>query len=275
MNKLIEKVRSLFSEGNIQLAIGFEKGNQGARPFFCRSMKDTNRLVLDEHCTNNLAVYLTKPELFGTDTVAVVANLPVLRSILQLASENQLKPEQWIILTTDHQDEVIQFGNFEEIKEYLENNHLLSVNEGNNELLNTNSQQLLESIRSMTRERRWQYWMNEMSKCIKCYACRAACPLCYCSQCIIEVNRPQWIQPWSAPLSNMEWQVNRVMHMAGRCVGCGACAEACPVDIPLHLLTLSMAENIREEFGVESGNMGAKGNVLSTFKVEDKEDFIR
>lgn len=73
----------------------------------------------------------------------------------------------------------------------------------------------------------------------------------------------------------MEWQVNRVMHMAGRCVGCSACAEACPVDIPLHLLTLSMAENIREEFGVESGNMGAKGNVLSTFKVEDKEDFIR
>lgn len=29
MNKLIEKVKSLFSEGNIQLAIGFEKVTRG------------------------------------------------------------------------------------------------------------------------------------------------------------------------------------------------------------------------------------------------------
>lgn len=62
--------------------------------------------------------------------------------------------------------------------------------------------------------------------------------------------------------------------MAGRCVGCGACAEACPVDIPLHLLTLSMAENIRNEFGKQPGSSEENGNVLSTFKVEDKENFI-
>jgi len=265
MNNLIEKVKSLFNEGSIQLAIGFEEGNHGPRPFFCKNIKEANRLIQDQHCTNNIAVYLTRTELFGTDRVALIANFPALRTVIQLASENQLKQDQWIILTTDQQGEVIQFVDFEEIKTYL-SHHPLSVSDEN--------QQLLEEIRNMPREKRWQYWTHEMSKCIKCYACRAACPLCYCSRCIVEVNCPQWIQPWSAPLSNMEWQINRVMHMAGRCVECGACAEACPVDIPLHLLTLSMAENIRNEFGKQPGSSEENGNVLSTFKVEDKENFI-
>ena len=126
----------------------------------------------------------------------------------------------------------------------------------------------------MSREERWKYWMEEMSKCIKCYACRAACPLCYCSWCIVEVNCPQWVQPWSAPLTNMEWQINRVMHMAGRCIGCGACKQACPVGIPLHLMTQSMMEDIQGEFGVAPGAINPAGNVLSTFKAEDKENFI-
>ena len=62
--------------------------------------------------------------------------------------------------------------------------------------------------------------------------------------------------------------------MAGRCVECGACAKACPVGIPLHLLTQNMMVTIRHEFGKQPGNLGNKGNVLATFRVEDKEDFI-
>lgn len=263
---LVETVKGLFKEGSIQLAIGFEKGNHGPRPFFCRKEQEADKLLWDDQCTTNLAVYLTKAELLGTDTVALTANLAALRSVIQLASENQLKPEQWIIFTIDAQGEVIRFKGFEEIKEYLEKQP---------STVDDDKQELLKKLQGMPREQRWQYWTNEMSKCIKCYACRAACPLCYCKQCIVEVNCPQWIQPWSAPLSNMEWQINRVMHMAGRCVGCGACAEACPVDIPLHLLTLSMAENIKEGLETPSAQTVNKGNVLSTFKVEDKEDFIR
>ena len=134
--------------------------------------------------------------------------------------------------------------------------------------------QLIDRLKKMSCEERWKYWMEEMSKCIRCYACRAACPLCYCSRCIVEVNCPQWVQPWSAPLTNMEWQINRVMHMAGRCIGCGACKQACPVGIPLHLMTQSMMEDIQGEFGVAPGAINPAGNVLSTFKAEDKENFI-
>ena len=62
---------------------------------------------------------MTKTELFGTDKTALFANLPALRTILQLASENQLKQEQWIILTLNAQEEVIQFDNFEDIYAYM------------------------------------------------------------------------------------------------------------------------------------------------------------
>lgn len=266
MNKLVEKVKALFAEGAIEQTIGFEKGNRGPRPFFCKHAEDADRLMLDEHCIHNIAVYLTKPELLGTGKVALTANLATLRTLMQLSAEHQLKEDKFIILTLDPQGEVIQFDNLEAINAYLKD-HPIVISEEN--------RKLLDEIRSMPREERWKYWVGEMSKCVKCYACRAACPLCYCNRCIVEVNCPQWIPAWSAPLSNMEWQINRVMHMAGRCVSCNACKEACPVGIPIHLMTLSLMEDVRNEFGYTPGDGCGKGNVLSTFKVEDKEGFIR
>jgi len=94
--------------------------------------------------------------------------------------------------------------------------------------------------------------------------------MCYCTKCIVEVNRPQWIQPWASTLSNMEWQINRVMHLAGRCSDCGSCGDVCPVGIPIHLLSHGMMGWVKESFGEQA----EKGNVLSTFKPDDKENFI-
>jgi len=40
------------------------------------------------------------------------------------------------------------------------------------------------------------------------------------------------------------------------------------------LMTQSMMEDIQGEFGVAPGAINPAGNVLSTFKAEDKENFI-
>jgi ferredoxin len=129
----------------------------------------------------------------------------------------------------------------------------------------------MREIDAMPLADRWKFWTGELSKCFKCYACRAACPMCYCTKCIVEVNRPQWLQPWAATMSNMEWQINRVMHMAGRCADCGACGAACPLGLPVHIIAHKMAEMVRQNFGEPT----EKGAVLSTFNPNDEENFIR
>ena len=115
MSKLTEKAVALLQEGEVNLVIGYEEGNHGTRPLFCRQAENADRLILDDRCTNNIAVYLTKRELTGTGKVAITATVPALRTVVQLAFENQLKEDNLLVLTVDGHGEVIQFKGFDEI----------------------------------------------------------------------------------------------------------------------------------------------------------------
>ena len=261
MSEIGNKARELFEKGEIDIFIGYEKGTRAPRPFFAANAEDTSKLIMDDKCSGNLAVYLTRKDLVGGKKVGILASYYALKSITQLFNENQLIEENLRILGISEDGTVKVFDSIENIEHYLKETTLPSKQE---------ESELVKEIEAMTQQERWEFWMNELSKCFKCYACRSACPMCYCTKCIVEANRPQWIQPWASPLSNMEWQINRVMHMAGRCSDCGSCGAACPLGIPVHLLTHKMMENVKENFGENEG----KGNVLSTFKPEDKETFI-
>jgi ferredoxin len=261
-NNIINSAENLLKKSEIDLFIGYEKGTHHPRPVFIYKTEDVYRLIFDKNCSGNLAVYLTRKDLSGGKKIGISASYYTLKSIVQLFDENQLKEENLRVLVLSETGELKTFQAMEEIKQYLKETPSPSKQ---------NEDELVKKIENMRVEDRWSFWSNELSRCFKCYACRAACPMCYCTKCIVEINRPQWIQPWSSPLGNMEWQINRVMHLAGRCSDCGACGAACPLGIPVHLLTHKMAKSIQENFG-SSDN---KGNVLSTFKPEDKENFIR
>ncbi|MDL2323259.1 4Fe-4S dicluster domain-containing protein [Bacteroidales bacterium OttesenSCG-928-A17] len=260
MSDLITAVKELLKEGKIDLFIGYEKGTRTPRPLFVSDPADADKLIFDEQCTGNLAVYLTRKDLVAGKKVGISASYYALKSICQLFAENQLK-EELLVVFGYVQDKLKRFENLEEIRQHLANT-AAPIRQADEELI--------KRIEEMSMEDRWEFWTSELSKCFKCYACRSACPMCYCTKCIVEVNRPQWIQPWAATGSNMEWQINRVMHMAGRCSDCGSCGSACPLGLPVHILTHKMSELVKEHFGEQTG----KGNVLSTFKPEDKENFI-
>jgi ferredoxin len=133
----------------------------------------------------------------------------------------------------------------------------------------------IEDLAAMSVTDRFAFWENELSRCVKCYACRSACPLCYCTKCLTESNQPQWVTVAPHTLGNFEWHINRAMHLAGRCIQCGSCTLACPVGIPIALLTIEASNIVQREFNYQAGIKADAPAALSSFMVDDKEVFIR
>ncbi len=99
--------------------------------------------------------------------------------------------------------------------------------------------------------------------------------MCYCERCTMDCNRPQWVPVASHALGNLEYHLVRAMHLAGRCVECGSCGQACPVGIPIHLFTVFAEESVRRQFGQRGGASARADYALSSFRPGDQEGFIR
>lgn len=259
MSNIADKAREMFARCEMNVLIGYEEGTRTPRPFFAHTAEEAGSLIFDDRCTGNLAVYLTRKDIVGGRKVAIAASYYTLRSIARLYDENQIAEDALTVLVQDGANLKTLRGR-KEIGAHLETIAAPAAQDT----------KLREQINAMSAVERWEFWKGELSKCFKCYACRSACPMCYCTKCIVEENRPQWIAPWAATAANVEWQISRVMHMAGRCSECGACGAACPLGLPVHLLSAKIVELVRENFG----EPGSESNVLATFRPEDNESFI-
>ena len=62
---------------------------------------------------------------------------------------------------------------------------------------------------------------------------------------------------------------------AGRCVGCGECARACPAGIPLGLLNQAIGRVAAEQFAYRAGAERGVEPLIGHYSLSDKEDFIR
>ena len=123
-------------------------------------------------------------------------------------------------------------------------------------------------------EERWTYFTKEMEKCIRCYACRNTCPSCYCKICFAEQSQPGWVGVGDDPTDTQVFQIMRMFHMAGRCVDCGSCIEVCPMGVDLRNFLKKLDKDGFELFAHRAGESLDNPAPLSTFKTEDKEEFI-
>lgn len=267
MEALQNKARELLAGKTVQVVIGYGLGSGGAaRAVFVREAAEADTLIFNEVCRQNLAVYLLKPEVRKLGKAVLVATTSALRTILQLAAENQINDHDLLALAVNAAGEVVPLATFSAIEA-----HVASLDND----LNAAEKAELQKYESLSLEQRRQFWQEQFSRCLKCYACRAACPLCYCSRCTVECNQPQWIPVPAHDLGNLEWNVMRAMHLAGRCVNCGDCSRACPVGIPLYLLNQKLISDVFVNFNTRSGMAAKSENAMSTFKPNDAEDFIR
>lgn len=267
MQELITKAQNLLASGSVKVVIGYGRGSQQApRPLVLQKPEQAQYLVWDEGFSYNIATYVTKREIKRLGRMAIVAPTPVLRSLLQLAAERQIADGDVIALAPSQDGSVRELAKLSDIEELLATSP---------DTMRPADRGALDRLTKMSVEERRAFWAKELERCIKCYACRSSCPMCYCERCTMDVNRPQWVPAASHALGNLEYHIVRAMHLAGRCVQCGTCGEACPVGIPVHLLTFFGEESVRRTFGQRGGASAKPDYALSTFRPDDKESFIR
>jgi len=100
--------------------------------------------------------------------------------------------------------------------------------------------------------------------CIKCQNCRMACPVCYCRECFFvsptfELEAEKYLGAaekkgaMRMPTDTLLFHLTRMTHMAASCIGCGACEEACPNDIPLLKIFQLTGTNVQKLFNYIPG----------------------
>ena len=121
MDELRSRAKELLENHDVQLVIGFENGTGNrTRAAFIDDPRNTDKLIFDSRCVQNIALYLTKHEIMHRGKPAIVSPLPVLRTIIQLASEQQFKDGDIEVIGISPESKLMKFASFAEIEKYLE-----------------------------------------------------------------------------------------------------------------------------------------------------------
>jgi len=98
--------------------------------------------------------------------------------------------------------------------------------------------------------------------------------MCYCNLCFVDQNQPIWFGKTTELNDIIVFHLIRAMHMAGRCVACGACSSVCPMGIDLNLITRKLEKIVKERFNFTSGLNPETLPPMMDFKMEDSQEFM-
>ncbi|MEE9199598.1 MAG: 4Fe-4S dicluster domain-containing protein, partial [Dehalococcoidia bacterium] len=273
------------------VVIGYSPGTLPGQmvPAFVTDPEEASNLAWNERCGNNLSVYL--PEALKKregGKVGLVVKGCDAKAVVGLIRENQLKREEVLLLGVPCaglwedgrlalkcfacQEGVSPLSDWTIMPDGAQEGVASPVEE--RAVAPDPRDAQIPALESLPAEERWDYWQRQFARCLRCYACRAVCPLCYCTTCISDKNRPQWIPTTFDGLGNTAWNIARAMHLAGRCIDCDECARVCPADIRLDLLNRRLAQEIESQFDYRSDADADTPPPLTTFRPNDPDDFL-
>jgi len=307
-----EIAAKLLADGKVELIIGYEKGTLPlkATPCFAKNPEDVKKLIWDPSCDINLVKYMLGRE----EKIGVVAKGCDSRAISVCISEGQIDREKTVIIglpcsgvvdvrkvqeklddeemleAVISDDRILVKGaDFETELSLLDNLsdaclvcmyrnpplYDVLVGETITELEEPPEYADVDDIEEKTEDERWNFFVEEIGDCIRCYACRNVCPLCYCKSCFVDDTMPTWFGKTNDASDTMNFHIVRALHLAGRCVDCGACERACPMGIKLRTLSKKVGKIVKERFDYEAGLDPEAPPLLGTYEQDDPEEFIR
>lgn len=289
------KAKEILETGKAKVVIGYAwaKRQRRAVPVFVADPAETDSLIFNALCVNNLTNYLTRhaKDVKALGRPAVFVKGCDARNLVVLQQESQVRREDVTVIGVPCNGVVYRPETWQghltpetlspkcagcEVREPRNCDETVvgEVHPLPAEGMSPIDSKIAE-MDAQPSQVRWNFWMEQFDRCIKCYACRQVCPLCYCERCITEKNQPQWIDTSAHPEGNLSWNLIRAIHLAGRCTFCGECDRACPVNIPLNLINRKLGLVAKEAYGYAAGMDPGSLPPMIVFKPDDKENFIR
>ncbi len=286
---LREVAKRLLTDGDVSEVIGYTYGSlpDQTAPAFVSNPQEVDSLVWNEHCANNLTVYIPEAVKSADEKIGVVVKSCDAKAVTGLIRENQITRDDVVLLSVScsgmresGQFAAKCFGCPEAVSPIADWSitpdgvHEGSISNEERAVAPDPRQAEIAALESAPALERWNYWQGQFAQCIRCYACRAVCPLCYCSTCIADKHRPQWVPTAFNGPGNTAWNVARAMHLAGRCIGCDECTRVCPADIRLDLLNIRLANEIESRYGYVADTDPNSPPPLTVFEPGDTGDFL-
>ena len=275
------RARELLESGEVATFIGWEAGrfeNQ-TTPLVITDPADADKLVCNEYCVNTLAKYAR--DVVARGKVGLVVRGCDSRGIVRLINDQVIKREDVYLIGVGCAG-AYDRKTGELLKKCAECRHGDPVicdemaGEAAEKPVPDDRFAEVREIEAMAQPERSRYFESVYAKCIRCYACRDVCPCCTCRECFVDQRRENWVGKQNNVAENRFYGLTRVMHIADRCIECGECERACPMDLPLMKLNRKVIQDLNDLFGEFESSMtlDEEPAKLITYDLNDREEFM-